>query len=121
MENWIDVYKMFEFTTVNVTICMTCGHRSESEQNQIYLEIDVPPEGSNLNEHVEQALNDGTRVEYKCEDGCNTRFQADKRTLLKSNRDVQFLIVMLRRAILSEFGPEVVNNNVNSDGVINIR
>ena len=121
MDNWIDVYKMFDFTTVNLSICMKCGHRSESEQSQIYLEMDVPPEGSNLNEHVEQALNDGTRVEYRCEDGCNTKFQADKRTVLKSNRDVQFIIVMLRRTILSEFRPELVNNNVHSDGVIDIR
>ena len=51
----------------------------------------------------------------------NTKFQADKRTVLKSNRDVQFIIVMLRRTILSEFRPELVNNNVNSDGVIDIR
>ena len=112
---------MFDFTTVNLSICMKCGHRSESEQSQIYLEIDVPPEGSNLNEHVEQALNDGTRVEYRCKDGCNTKFQADKRTVLKSSKNVQFIIVMLRRSILSEFRPDLVNNNVHSDGVIDIR
>ena len=124
MENWIDVYKMFDFTTVSLTICMTCGHTNEFEQSQIHLELDVPPEGSYLSDHVEQALNGGTIVEYRCEDGCQTKFQAEKRSVIKSNRDVQFIIVMLRRNILNpefELRPEVVNNNVHSDGIIDIR
>ena len=93
MENWIDVYDMLSFTTVNLSICMACGYRSTSEQPQIYLEVDVPPDGSNLNEYVEKNLNDGIIVEYRCEDGCNAQFRAEKRTLLKSVEDTQFLIV----------------------------
>ena len=121
MENWIDVYRMFSFTTVNLSICLACGHRSSSEQFQIYLELDVPPEGSNLSEFVELALNDGTMVDYRCEDGCNSRSQAEKRTLLKSGRDSQFIIIMLRRTILSELGQQIVPNNVYSDRDIDIR
>lgn len=121
MDNWIDVYQTFSFTTVNHTICMACGHRNSFEQHQIHLELDVPPEGSILSEYVEQALNDGTRVEYRCEDGCNIRSQAQKQTLLKSGKETQFIIVMLRRTILSEFGPQVVFNNVSSERDIDIR
>ena len=121
MENWIDVYQLFSLTTVNLLICKACGHINSSEQFQIYLELDVPPEGSNLNEYVEKALNGGTMVEYRCEDGCNVRSQADKRSLLKSGKETQFIIIMLRRTISSEFGMQIVPNNVYPDNDIDIR
>ena len=121
MENWIDVYQMFIFTIINQTSCITCGHKNAFEQSQIYLEIDVPPEGSSLCDYVEQTLNDGIMVEYYCEDGCKTRFQAEKRTLLKSNKEAQFIIVMLQRTILSENVPQIIFNNIDSQGNINIR
>ena len=121
MENWIDVYKLFSFTTVNLTICMACGHINSSEQFQIHLELDVPPEGSNLSEYVEQALNGGTRVEYRCEDGCQIRSQAEKRAVLKSGKETQNIIIMLRRTILSEFGGQIVQNNIYPDRDIDIR
>ena len=121
MEDWMDIYNMFNFTAINLSICMACGYRSTSEQPQIYLEVDVPPDGSNLNEYVEKNLNDGIMVEYRCEDGCNAQFRAEKRTLLKSVEDTQFLIVMLRRSIVSEFGLELLPNNVYPEGAINIR
>ena len=121
MENWIDVYQMFNFTIINQTSCITCGNKNTSEQSQIYLEIDVPPEGSSLCDYVERTLNDGIMVEYHCEDGCKTRFQAEKRTLLKSNKEAQFIIIMLQRTTLSEYGPQIIFNNINSQGNINIR
>ena len=121
MENWMDVYKIFNFTTINLSTCKACGHQSESEQCQIYLEIDVPPNNFNLSEYVEQTLNDGEVVEYHCEDGCKRRYQADKRTVLKSIKETQFIIVMLRRMIISEYGLEIVPNNINSGEDINIR
>ena len=121
MENWMDVYRIFHFTTINLSTCKACGHQNESEQYQIYLEIDVPPNNSNLSDYVEQTLNDGEVVEYHCQDGCDRRYQADKRTLLKSVKETQFIIVMLRRMIISEYGLEIVRNNINSGENINIR
>ena len=55
METWLDVYNMFAFTTANLTICMACGHQNSFEQSQIYLEMNFPPDGSNLCEHVEKS------------------------------------------------------------------
>ena len=42
---------------------MSCGYRSESEQNQIYFELEVPPNGSNLSSFVEQTFNEGCMVD----------------------------------------------------------
>ena len=121
MERWMDVYNRFAFTTVNLTICMACGHQNNSEQSQIYLEMDVPPEGSNLSEHVEELFHDGTMVDYKCEDGCNTKFQAEKKSVLKSGKETEFIIIMLRRSVLSDNGREIVLNKVDAGDNICIR
>ena len=121
MENWLDVYQMFDFDTINLTVCTACGYRSESEQNQIYLELEVPPDESALSQYVEEALNEGCMVDYHCEDGCQKKFQAEKRTVLKSARATQFLIILLRRSIFSEQGHELVLNKVTSTENINIR
>ena len=60
-------------------------------------------------------------VDYHCEDGCREKFQAEKRTVLKSVRETQFLIILLRRSIISEQGHEIVLNRVNSTENIHIR
>ena len=53
LENWIDVYQLFSLNMINTTKCRSCGKTNESEQNQLYVEIDVPPTDSRLNEYVE--------------------------------------------------------------------
>ena len=121
LETWIDVYKMFSFTTINLTICLACGHQNSFEQSQIYLEMDVPSDGTNLCESVEKMFHDGTIVDYNCEDGCKTKFQAKKKSVLKSAKETQFIIIMLRRSVISENGVEIVFNKVNSEGNISIR
>ena len=67
--DWFDVYKMFDFTTTNSSKCISCGHLNETEQNQIYIEMDVPPPLSNLNEFVEHYFHESSMVDYRCEDG----------------------------------------------------
>ena len=104
-----------------LTICKACGHRNMSEQSGIHLELDVPPEGSNLSEYVQHEFNNGIMVEYRCEDGCKVKFQAEKHSQLKSGEDTQFIIVMLRRSIVSEGQLEIVPNNVHPDKDIDIR
>ena len=121
MEDWLDVHQTFSFTTINLSICISCGHKSESEQNQIYLEMDISPDGANLSQYVEETFNEGLMVDYNCEDGCQTKYQAEKRTVLKSVRETQFIIILLRRSIMAEQGIEIVYNNVYAEGNIQIR
>jgi hypothetical protein len=94
---------------------------SESEQNQLYVEIDVPPNGSKLNEYVEQTLNGYCEVEYHCQGGCNVNCEAENRSMIKTSADTNFIIVILRRVIQGEEGPVIVKNKVNSCDNICIR
>ena len=55
--NWPDVYNYFAFQMVTSTTCVSCGKRSESESTQIYEEMPVPRDGSNLKCYVEQFFN----------------------------------------------------------------
>jgi hypothetical protein len=103
------------------TTCINCGKMSESEQNQLYIEIDVPPNGSKLNEYVEKSLNGFCEVQYSCQDGCNVNCEAENRAMIKSCKDANFLIVILRRVVQGEAGPVIVENRVNSCDNICIR
>ena len=90
-ENWIDVYQIFCVNMIYSTTCSNCAKMSESEQNQLYVEIDVPPNGSKLNEYVEKTLNGYCEVEYHCQDGCNVKCEAENRSMIKSSKDTNSL------------------------------
>ena len=104
---------------MNSSMCLACKHKNESEQSQIYLEMEVPPDGSKISEYVEELINMSSIVQYHCQDGCQSYFQAENRTQIKSNPE--FLIIILRRSIMTENGPEIVENNLESISDILIR
>ena len=99
LENWLDVYQLFSFNMVNSTKCISCGNKNQSELNQLYIEMDVPPNNSKLNEFVEECFNGVCNVEYHCNDGCTQKNGAENRGTLKCCKDTEFLIVMLRRVV----------------------
>ena len=121
MDNWLDVYQLFNFSTINSTTCKSCNHENKFEQSQIYLEMDVPPDGSSPSNAVEESLNDSCIVEYHCEDGCQIKFQAEKRTFLKSVEETDYLIVLLRRTMYGNNANMIVANMINSTERIKLR
>ena len=74
--------------------------------------MDVPPDNSNLSDYVEDMMNVASIVEYHCQDGCNAYYQAETRSQLKSVRETQFLIFLLKRNEITENGPRIVQNKV---------
>ena len=121
LENWPDVYETFQFSTVNSTTCLKCKHKNSSEQYQIYLEMDVPPDSSKLSDFVKEMMTKGTIVDYHCQDGCNAHYRAEKKTQLKSVSHAQFLIILLRRTVMTERGPKIVKNKVLATDDLKIR
>ena len=121
LENWPDVFEIFLFTTKNTTTCLKCGHENSSEQTQIYLEMDVPPDGSKLSDFVEKNMTESLVVQYHCQDGCNAYYQAETRTQIKSVNETKFIIVLLRRSVMTERGPEIIKNKILATHDLKIR
>ena len=121
MKNWIDIYQFFSITTVNSSKCLACKHKNLSEQNQLYLEMDVPPDGSSLGEFVEDHLMGTCIVDYHCEDGCKVKFHAEKRTSIKSVQETQYIIVILRRSIATDEGITLVENKIDATHDLTLR
>ena len=118
---WPDVYTQFSFRLTHSTVCSSCKRINESETNQLYLEISVPPNGSDLKNYLEQLLNEGSTVGVYCEEGCNAFTEKFKRTALTCSDEAKFLIIILTRGIETLDGYQLVNNKVKSTDVINIR
>ena len=83
--------------------------------------MDVPPDGEKLSNSVEEMNNGSCIVEYHCQDGCDAKFQAEKRTVIKSIENSDFLIILLKRTIMTTNGPEINENKVESTDNIRLR
>ena len=97
--NWPDVYACFGFKLTHSTICCSCNHGNQSQTTQMYVEIPVPQDNSNLNDKVEEQLNTSTLVGLHCENLCEKFVQAEKSSKLTSVADTEFLIVVLTRGV----------------------
>ena len=119
--SWPDVYSQFSFRLTHSTVCSSCQFRIQSETNQLYLEMSVPPNGSNLKNYLEDLLNEGSKVGLYCEGGCSAFSERVKRTSLTCSDEAKFLIIILTRGIETMDGYQLVNSKINSTDVINIR
>ena len=112
-QHWIDVYEFLSIHTVDSTMCLQCEHRNEINLRQIYIEMEVPPEGSTLGQLVEEQFNESYLVDYFCE-VCKKQSQAEKRLVLNSIEDTAYVIVLLRRNIQGEDGNMIVKNKISA-------
>ena len=110
MLSWPDVCSIFYFKITHSTTCCNCNHVNESETTQMYLEMPVPPDNTNLNDYVEEHLNTSSLVGVFCEDGCQKFVQTEKRSTLTLANDSEFLIVILTLAIETLDGFKLVDN-----------
>ena len=95
------------------TTCPQCGNRNEIDLQCIYVEMDVPPEGSTLSNFVEKQFNDSYLVDYSCE-VCKKKSQAQKHLGLNSVERTNFIIVLLRRNMMIDGESIIVNNKINA-------
>ena len=121
LENWLDVYQVFSLNVMYSTKCKGCRKINQFEQNQLYIEIDVPPNKSKLSEFVEEYLNGFCEVEYDCNDGCKQKNGAENRATLMNCKDTEFIIVILRIVVQGDDGLEILQNTVSAEYDIQIR
>ena len=124
---WPDVFDIFKFQLSEETVCGNRRCRKESSSThkpQIYLELDMPPKGSDLSKFVEEHLNSCFSVEdYHCEaeyGGCGARMIAQHSNIIHSTTDKHFLIVVLRRVVDEYYGIAINNDEIRATGDIKI-
>ena len=97
--SWPDLFSSFGFNITHSTECCSCNFVNQSETTQMYLELPVPPNDSNLNEYIEDYFNGSSSVRFFCENGCNNVVQSKKISTLTRAAETEFIVVILRRAV----------------------
>ena len=108
--NWPDVYSCFGFKLTHSTKCCSCSHGNQSQTTQMYVEVPVPQDNSNLNDKVEEHLNTSSLVGLHCENVCEKFVQVEKSTKLTSVAETDFLIVILTRGVETVDGFQMIKN-----------
>ena len=65
----------------------------------MYVELQVPPDKSNLNDYIEEYFNNSSLVGSFCENGCQRLNDADKSSKVTQTAGTEFITVILTRAI----------------------
>ena len=127
-ESWLDVYTFLNYNVQGSIHCSNCGYTSNQEpEEELYCEMECPPDGSNLSEAVRVTFNEGEMIEYLCERGCRTRGHAVKKRMLIDVASTKFIILILKRTRQvqnmnsARIRAEIVNNNVTATENVSIK
>ena len=119
--NWPDVFFCFGFEITHSTKCCKCQNVYQSETNQMYVELQVPPDNSSLSSCVEEYFNSSSLVGKFCENGCQSFVQAEKSSTLTRIADTEFIVLILTRAIETMDGFQLNKNKVTATNDVLIR
>ena len=119
--NWPDVYSSFVFKITHSSECLACHHVHQFETSQMYIELSVPVDGSNLNDCVEEYLCTSSLRGYNCEDGCKKFNQFERRSTLSKMKDAEFIIVLLTRTEETLDGYQLNRNRIIATNDIFVR
>jgi hypothetical protein len=97
--SWPDVYLFFRFEITHSTSCSSCNNINQSETSQMYAELQVPPDYSNLSDFIEEFFNRSSLVGVYCETSCKSLVQAEKSSKVTRTADTEFITVILTRAV----------------------
>ena len=119
--DWPDVFSSFGFDIIHSTKCSSCKHVNQSVTTQIYVELQVPPDGSNLNDSIEEFFNASSLVGIFCENGCQQFVQAEKSSNISRTAETDFVIVILTRANETLDGYQLNSNKITATKDVYIR
>ena len=119
--NWPDVCSVFSFKMTHSLECLGCNRMNKHNTEQMFIEIDVPPDNSNLSEYVEDYLNISSLVCIFCKDVCQKLCQKEKRTRLTLSSEAEFIVIILTRTVDTMDGKKLIRNKVNSTNDVFIR
>ena len=120
-EYWPDVCLHFNITIQHKSTCIKCGYSNEYETTQMHVEMEVPPNDTNLNDAVEEFFNTNSLVGRFCEDGCQSFAETEISTRMKLISETEFFTVILTRAVATLEGYKLMNSNINAANKVLIR
>ena len=112
--NWPDVYSYFGFNITHSTKCDGCGNTNSHETLQSYLELEVPPENSDLSDYVGYYFNTSELIGVHCKHGCKKVVQVEKRSRLTDASTTEFITTVLTRTKETSEGYKLNLNSISS-------
>jgi DNA-binding transcriptional regulator of glucitol operon len=87
----------------------------------MHIELQVPPDNSNLSDCIEDYFNTSALVGRFCENGCQSFVQSEKRSRVSRNAETEFLVFILTRAIETMDGFQLNKSKVTATNDVFIR
>ena len=87
----------------------------------MYIELDVPPDSCELSKSIDDYLNTSSLVGMRCESTCQRIVQKEKSSILTSNEEANFVLVLLSRAVGTVGGYQFNRNRTISTNDVHIR
>ena len=119
--SWPDIANNFIVSTTYSSVCCSCNGKVQHVKEEMYVELPVPPNNTNLNDHIEEYFNTGELVGRPCEDGCRRFVQGEARNQLTLGSQTKFLLVLLSRAMDSNEGGRINTNKTIATNDLFIR
>ena len=119
--SWPDVYSSFGFKITHSSECLACHHYHQFDTEQMYIELDVPEDGSSLNNHVEDYLCTSSLMGFNCENGCKKFNQFERRLIVTKIEETEYIIILLSRAVETLDRYQINTNKVIATNDIFIR
>ena len=121
LESWPDVFSTFSFNLKHISECLTCKYRHQFETNQLYVELDVPPNNSILKDYVEDYFNEKSKSVYRCDADCKVLVEKMRWVSVTNSDEAKFLIVILTRYMDTLDGVTLVKNKISSTETVVVR
>ena len=118
--SWPDVCAPLSFDITHSTTCLSCNHVHQFQTNQMYVEIPVPPNHTNLNDYIEEHLNTSSLFGKFC-DGCKQFSEAEKSSKITLANETEYLMIILSRALETLDGFKFIDNEINVTNEVFIR
>ena len=94
---------------------------NQSETERMFIELDLPPDGSNVGAYIEDYLNISSLKCIFCEDACQKLCQKEQRSRITNSIETEFLTIMLTRAVETLDGKTFLKNKIVSTNDVYIR
>ena len=100
---------------------MICNKVFRVETNQLYLELDVPEDNSNLKDFIEEHFNMSYLTGQNCDDGCKKFNEVEKSFKMTLIDEAEFFIIILTRTVQTLDGFRLNQNKITATDNVFIR